>query len=127
MNSVILIGRLTKDPEIRQTTSGTNVTTFSLAVDRMFSKEKETDFIRIVVYGKAAESCARYLAKGKQAAVRGRIQTGSYETKDGEKRYTFDVIADQITFLSPKSDSAEQSVPDGFREYNEEDDEDVPF
>ena len=127
MNSVILIGRLTKDPEIRQTTSGTNVTTFSLAVDRMFSKEKETDFIRIVVYGKVAESCARYLAKGKQAAVRGRIQTGSYETKDGEKRYTFDVIADQITFLSPKSDSAEQSAPDGFREYNEEDDEDVPF
>ena len=127
MNSVILIGRLTKDPEIRQTTSGTNVTTFPLAVDRMFSKEKETDFIRIVVYGKAAESCARYLNKGKQAAVRGRIQTGSYETKDGEKRYTFDVIAEQVTFLSPKSDSVEQSAPDGFREYNEEDDEDVPF
>ena len=127
MNSVILIGRLTKDPEIRQTTSGTNVTTFSLAVDRMFSKEKETDFIRIVVYGKVAESCARYLAKGKQAAVRGRIQTGSYDTKDGERRYTFDVIAEQVTFLSPKSDSVEQSAPDGFREYNEEDDEDVPF
>ena len=65
--------------------------------------------------------------KEKQAAVRGRIQTSSYETKDGEKRYTFDVIAEQVTFLSPKSDSVEQSAPDGFREYNEEDDEDVPF
>lgn len=127
MNSVILIGRLTKDPEIRQTTSGTNVTTFSLAVDRMFSKEKETDFIRIVVYGKAAESCARYLAKGKQVAVKGRIQTGSYKKDNGDTVYTTDVVADRVEFLSPKSDSAEQSAPDGFREYNEEDDEDVPF
>ena len=126
MNSVILIGRLTKDPEIRQTTSGTNVTTFSLAVDRMFSKEKETDFIRIVVYGKAAESCARYLAKGKQVAVKGRIQTGSYKKDNGDTVYTTDVVADRVEFLSPKSDSVEQSAPDGFREYNE-DDEDVPF
>ena len=127
MNSVILVGRLTKDPELRYTAANqTAVSTFTLAVDRPFSKEKEADFIRIVVYGKSAENCKTYLAKGSTAGIQGRIQTGSYETKDGEKRFTTDVIAERVEFLS-KAQNGEnkKSEYDGFTEYSE--DEDIPF
>lgn len=130
MNQVILIGRLTKDPEIRYlSTSQTAVTNFTLAVDRPFSKEKIADFLRIVVYGKSAENCERYLSKGSQVGIQGKIQTGSYETKTGEKRYTTDIIADRVEFLGTSGGKKEpEQTPEemGFRAF-EDDDEGIPF
>ena len=102
MNSVVLIGRLTRDPEIRYT-SGTQmaVATFTVAIDRPVRAggEKQTDFPRITVFGKQAENCERYLAKGRLVGVQGRIQTGSYQNKDGVTVYTTDVVADRVEFL----------------------------
>lgn len=110
MNSVVLIGRLTRDPELRYLPNGgTAVCNFSLAVDKDLSKEKKqqmesqgkytADFINIVVWGKQGENCANYLAKGRLVAIQGRIQTGSYNANDGSKRYTFDVVAEKTEFL----------------------------
>lgn len=102
MNRVVLIGRLTKDPELRFTPgNGTAVATFTLAVDRRFSSsgQKEADFIPIVVWGKAAESTANYVNKGKLVGVSGRIQTRTYEAKDGTRRYVTEVVADEVQFL----------------------------
>lgn len=103
MNKVVLIGRLTKDPELKYTPgSGTAVTTLTLAVDRRYQKDsqqKEADFIPVVVWGKSAESTAQYMNKGKLMAVSGRIQTRSYEAKDGGKRYVTEVVADEVQFL----------------------------
>ena len=108
MNQTILIGRLVKDPEMRMTQGGTAVTKFTLAVDRSLSKEKKkeaeekgyptADFIPIEVWGKLAETCAKYLSKGKRAAVQGNINTGSYE-KDGVRVYTTNVRANEVKFL----------------------------
>lgn len=130
MNSVVLIGRLTKDPEVRYT-AGTQmaVCTFALAVDRRVKsgEEKKSDFPRITVFGKSAENCERFLAKGRQVGIRGRLQTGSYKDKDGKTVYTTDVIADEVQFLgSSKKDGSNEElepVPDGFSEL----DEDIPF
>lgn len=99
MNNVTLIGRLTKDPEIRQ--GNTAVANFTLAIDRPVrqGEEKKTDFPRIVAFGKTAENCERFLAKGRLVGVQGRIQTGSYKDRDGRTVYTTDVIADRVEFL----------------------------
>lgn len=102
MNRVVLIGRLTKDPELRFTPgNGTAVTTFTIAVDRRFSKDgqREADFIPVVVWGKQAESTANYMSKGKLIGISGRIQTRNYEAKDGTRRYVTEVIADEVQFL----------------------------
>ena len=102
MNRVVLIGRLTKDPELRFTPgNGTAVTTFTIAVDRRFSKDgqKEADFIPVVVWGKQAESTANYMSEGKLIGISGRIQTRNYEAKDGTRRYVTEVIADEVQFL----------------------------
>ena len=102
MNKVVLIGRLTKDPELKFTPgTGTAVATFTLAVDRKFSKDgqKEADFIPVVVWGKQAESTANYTGKGKLMGVSGRIQTRSYDAKDGTKRYVTEVVAEEVQFL----------------------------
>lgn len=104
INRVVLLGRLTKDPELRYTPSGVAVATFTLAVDRRFSNqqgERETDFIFIVAWRQLAELCANYLKKGQQAAVEGRLQTRSYENRDGQKVYVTEVVADNVQFLSP--------------------------
>ena len=98
MNVTILIGRLTKDPETKYTQSGKAVCNFTLAVDREFSKEKEADFIPVVVWNKTAEACGNNLAKGRLVAVQGRLQVRSYD-KDGSKRYVTEVIANQVQFL----------------------------
>lgn len=98
MNSVILIGRLARDPEMSYTQQQTAVTKFTLAVDRM-KKEDGADFIRVTVWGKQAETCDRYLRKGRQIAVMGRIQSGSYKNKEGATVYTTDVVADRVEFL----------------------------
>lgn len=106
MNKVILIGRLTRDPELRYTSSNIPVATFSLAVDRTFSNqngERETDFINIVVWRKQAENCKNYINQGSQVAVEGRIQTRNYEDQNGQKRYVTEVVADNVQFLDTKA------------------------
>ena len=102
MNSVILIGRLTQDPEVRYTSgSQMAVCNFTLAIDRPARQggERQADFPRVVVFGKQAETCERYLAKGRLVAVNGRIQTGSYQNRDGQTVYTTDVVANRVEFL----------------------------
>lgn len=107
MNNVQLIGRLTKNPELTYTGTQIAVCHFSLAIDRPISqgKEKQTDFIRITVFGKQAENCDRFLQQGRQAGITGRIQTGNYKDKDGKTVYTTDVIADRVEFLGGRQDS----------------------
>lgn len=99
MNSVILIGRLVRDPELRFTANGKSVATFSIAVNRTYSKTNEADFFNIVVWGKPAENCANYLSKGRLVGVQGEIQNRSYETKSGEKRYVTEIVASRVEFL----------------------------
>lgn len=102
MNKVTLIGRLTRDPELKYTPSGVAVCRFTLAVDRPFTNangEREADFISIVTWRQLAETCANYLRQGRLTAVSGRIQTGSYENQEGKRVYTTDVFADEIKFL----------------------------
>ena len=99
MNRVMLIGRLTAKPELRYTASNVPFTRFSLAVNRTFSNgngERETDFLNIIVWRKQAENVCNYLNKGSLVSVEGRIQTGSYDDKDGNKRYTTDIVADRV-------------------------------
>lgn len=110
LNRVILIGRLTRDPELRYTPSGVAVAQFTLAVDRPFSNsrgEREADFIPIVVWRQLAETCANYLRKGRLTAVEGRIQVRHYENNEGRRIYVTEVIADNVRFLeSPNRDDA---------------------
>ena len=106
MNKVFLIGRLTRDPELRYTGSNTAVATFSLAVNRNFSNqngEREADFINCVVWDKQAENLVRYQHKGNQIAVEGRIQTRNYDDKDGKKVYVTEVLVNNVNFLDAKS------------------------
>ena len=106
MNKVFLIGRLTRDPELRYTGSNTPVATFSLAVNRNFtnqSGEREADFINIVVWRKQAENVKNYLGQGSQVAIDGRIQTRSYDDQNGNKRYVTEVVADNVQFLDTKA------------------------
>jgi single-strand DNA-binding protein len=105
MNKAILIGRLTKDPELRHTTSGRSSTQFSVAISRPFtnqSGERETDFIQVVVWDKQAENVCKYLSKGRLVAVEGRIQTRNYDDKDGKKVYVTEVVANNVQFLESK-------------------------
>jgi single-strand DNA-binding protein len=153
MNSVVLIGRLAKDPELKFVpASGMAVTRLTLAVDKdLFGDKKQqaisqgkptADFINVTVFGKSAENCANYLAKGRQCAVHGRISTGSYTTQSGEKRYTTDVIADKVEFIGSKDQSSpshqgrpvqpDSSYFDDFPDDDNDifqpvDDEEIPF
>lgn len=108
LNRVILIGRLTRDPELKYTTNGVAVCRFTLAVNRRFNRE-EADFIDILVWRGLAENCANYLAKGRLAAVEGRLQVRTYEGQDGVKRKAVEVIADDVRFLDRAGASAAQS------------------
>ena len=106
MNRVILIGRLARDPEMRTTSSGIAMTRFTLAVSRPFNSQEgkeQTDFIGCIVWRRQAENVAKYCTKGSQVAIEGRIQTGSYDAQDGTKRYTTDVVCDNVTFLGSKA------------------------
>lgn len=136
MNNVILIGRLTRDPEVRYTANTQMaVATFTLAVDRPVKsgEEKKADFPRVITFGKQAENCEKYLQKGRLVAVQGRIQTGSYKNKDGQTVYTTDVVADRVEFLewgereqkstNISAQDPRDDIPDGFAALNE----DVPF
>lgn len=132
LNSVIIMGRLTRDPELRRTQGGTAVTSFTMAVDRDFksqSGEKETDFIDVVAWRNTGEFAAKYLAKGRMAAVEGRIQVRDWQDKDGNRRKSVEVVADNVYFADSKRDSKPQesrTVAD--QEFDEiEDDGDFPF
>lgn len=103
MNKVVLVGRLTKDPELKFTpATGTAVCTFGLAVNRRMKKEgqPQADFLNIVVWGKIAENTANYMKKGSQVGIAGRIETRSYDAKDGSKKYITEIIAEEVEFLS---------------------------
>ena len=108
MNRVVLMGRLTHDPELKQTPSNVSVATFSIAVDRNYSKngERETDFINIVTWRSTADFVSKYFRKGSMIAVDGSIQTRSYTDKNGNKRTAFEVVAENISFCDKKSDNA---------------------
>lgn len=133
MNRAVLVGRLTRDPELRYTQSGVAVANFTLAVNRRFAREGEqqADFIPVVVWQKAAENVAKYLSKGRQVAVDGRIQTSSYDNKDGQRVYKTEIVADQVEFLGSKGDSEGQRDTD----YSDSDrdsfggdfDDEIPF
>lgn len=112
MNKVILIGRLTKDPELKTTPTGVATTTFTVAVDRNFTNQqgqREADFLNCVAWRKQAENISRYCTKGSQVAVEGRIQTRSYDAQDGSKRYVTEIICDNVTFLGSKSSNQSNS------------------
>lgn len=133
LNRVVLIGRLTKDPELRYTPTGVAVANFTLAVDRNFKNaqgERDTDFIPCVVYRQLAEFCANYLAKGKLASVDGRIQIRTYTGQDGQKRWVTEVIAENVHLLSPKDSGGTVSPSsNGTGSFGHEVnlDDDIPF
>ena len=125
INRIVLVGRLTKDPELRQTNNGKSVATFTLAVDRRFKSangDREADFIDIVVWGVQGENCAKYLEKGKLAAVDGSLQIRSYEAKDGTKRKVAEVVAEDVKFLSPRDKARMEDAP-----MFDSSDDDLPF
>lgn len=136
MNKVVLVGRLTKDPELRFTPgAGTAVATCTLAVDRRFPSkdgQKEADFIPLVIWNKNAENVANYMSKGSLMGVSGRIQTRSYDAKDGSKRYITEVVVDEVQFLSKSNNQAGSSSGgdtsyDYSNDYTPVDDGDIPF
>lgn len=122
MNRIILLGRLTRDPEVRYTQTGRVVCQFTLAVDRPFANQegqREADFIPVVIWGKQAETCGNSLTKGQRVLVEGRLQVRSYDAKDGSKRYVSEVIADRFEFIERKADSmAAHSNPSPTRSNN---------
>ena len=145
MNSVVLIGRLVRDPELRFIAgSGRAVANFTLAVDKNLARDKKkefeekgqptADFIRIVVWGKQAENCANFLVKGRLVAINGSITTSSYKTQSGETRYSTDVLANNVEFLEWGDKKSTQSSEDSFSFGPDvddfqaiDDDEDIPF
>lgn len=139
LNKVILMGRLTKDPEIRYTSeNNVPVARFTLAISRKFSKkgeEKQTDFINCVAWNKTAEFINNYFTKGKMMVVSGRIQTGSYDGQDGKKIYTTDIVAEEVSFGDSKSDdsnrvnnnAASSSTNDDGGFFPVESDDELPF
>lgn len=114
INRVILVGRLTKDPEYRQTPSGVSVATFTLAVNRSFTNsqgEREADFINVVVFRKQAENVNKYLSKGSLAGVDGRIQSRSYENNEGRRVFVTEVVADSVQFMDSKGSNQQSNQP----------------
>ena len=136
MNKVFLIGNLTRDPELSTTNSGISVCRISIAVSRRFANadgSRETDFFNVVAWRAIAENCAKYLKKGSKIAVMGSIQNHSYDAQDGTKRYTTDITAEEIEFLSTKGDGAgvgeapSVNTPDTSLQPIDDDDNNLPF
>jgi single-strand DNA-binding protein len=144
LNCAVIMGRLTADPELRQTPNGVAVTTFTVAVDRGFvrqGEERKADFINVVAWRQTAEFVTRYFSKGSMIAIRGEIQTRPYEDKNGNKRTAFEVIAREVSFCGSKAESGtgnynavasaapaptyQTAAPSDFEEIT--DDEDLPF
>lgn len=132
MNIVSIIGRLTRDPEVRYTQDQLAVASFSVAIDRGKDKngnDRGADFPRITVFGRQAENCGKYLKKGKQVGITGRITTGSYTNKNGEKVYTTEITADRVEFIGSKDEEGygaqnQQQMPAGFESIQ---DDSIPF
>ena len=138
MNVVILIGRLTADPELKTTNNGVSVTSFSIAVDREYTKEKQTDFINCVAWRNNAEFISKYFTKGQMIALRGTLQQNNYTDKDGNKRTSYNVVVDSAQFCGSKSESGgmarTEAAPASFSNVDTGDfeeismsDEDLPF
>lgn len=135
MNKVILVGNLTKDPELVTTNSGVSMCRFTVAVQRRFTSSdgnRETDFIPVVVWRAQADNCYKYLKKGSRAGVSGSIQTRNYEGQDGQKRYVTEVVADEVEFLSTRSSEDAKDVPStdkkaSVEDFEPVDDDDLPF
>lgn len=128
MNKIFIIGNLTADPELRSTSSGVSVCSFSVAVGRRFAGqdgERKTDFFRVNAWRGLGENCAKYLEKGKRVAVIGELQPRMYEAKDGSTRVSLEIAADEVEFLTPKSEG-QKKAPDipGFESVDEGD---LPF
>lgn len=114
MNRVVLVGRLTKDPEVRALPTGNSVATFTLAINRNFKNKEgniDADFINISVFGRQAENVGKYVSKGSQIGVEGRIQSRSYDAQDGTKRYVTDVVADNVEFMGSARNNNDNSAP----------------
>ena len=135
LNRIIVMGRMTRDPELRRTNSGTAVASFTVAVDRDFksqSGEKETDFIDVVAWRNTAEFASKYFSKGRMAVVEGRLQIRDWTDKDGNKRRSYEVQADSVYFAdsragnSARVQNAAEGATDGFAEVSEDDGE-LPF
>ena len=131
MNKVILIGNLTKDPEISTTTSGVSVCRFTIAISRKYANsegERETDFINIVVWRTLADNCHKFLKKGSKVGIVGNIQSRSYDATDGSKRYVTEVIAEEVEFITTKSsDVADKKDSSDVAKLETIDDEGLPF
>ena len=133
LNKVFLMGNLTRDPELRYVPSGAPVATFGMAVNRRYvmqsgEKKDEVCFVRVVVFGKQAESCSQHLSKGRLVFIEGRLQYRSWE-QEGQKRSTLDIVADRVQFLgSPKAQGQEQEEStEHMKEIETKTDEEVPF
>ncbi len=130
LNRIVLVGNLTKDPELRYTpANGVAVASFTVAVNRRFSQKKETDFIPIVVWRAQAENCAKYLGKGSMVAIDGRLQIRSYEDREGQKRTIAEVVADSVQFLSTTGNKEKRFSDDAPPPYDDSmiGEDDVPF
>jgi len=125
MNKAIIIGNLTRDPDMRTTQGGISVCTFTVAVQRR-GQNAETDFIPVVTWRVLAENCGKYLAKGRMVGVSGGIQTRSYEAQDGSKRYVTEILADEVQFLS-KGQREEEKQTDEYSDFEPLDKDDLPF
>ena len=130
MNKIVLIGNLTADPVLRATPNGTSVCNFTLAVNRRFpgaDGQKQTDFFRVLAWRGLADSCAKYLAKGRKAAVIGELQARTYEAKDGTTRMSLDVSADEVEFLSPREEPKAAPAPADPNTFEDVSSDDLPF
>jgi single-strand DNA-binding protein len=134
LNRVALVGRLTKDPEVRYTADNqTPIAKFTIAVDRTFKRDGQpsADFIPIIVFGKSAENCGKFIKKGRLVAVSGRIQTRSWDDQDGKRHYATEVIADEVDFLDRGSDAKGQGNDNGIDDFGDfhpaDEEDDLPF
>lgn len=142
MNNIVLIGRLTRDPELRYLPNGgTAISNFTLAIDKGLSKDKKSemesqnkptaDFIRIIAWGKLGENCCNYLVKGRLVGIQGRLQSGSYDDKDGKKVHTTDVVATNVEFLEwgdkKENTNNNDSWGSGIEGFHVTDNDDIPF
>ena len=134
LNKVILGGRLTADPELKQTTSGTSYTSFSVAVNRQYQKDEEpkTDFINVVAWRQRAEFVTRYFRKGSSICIVGQIQTRTYDDKDGNKHKLTEIVADEVHFVDAKGETFDDGEPSGYESdaphfEDVTDDDDMPF
>ena len=130
MNKAILIGNLTKDPELTTTNNGVSVCRFTLAVSRRYANaegERETDFINVVVWRNLADNCHKFLKKGSKAAVVGSIQSRSYDANDGTKRYITEIVAEEVEFISTKSENAGTRADEEISKLEPITDDNLPF